>query len=209
MSLLSIWSLSNHFQTKVFPSIKSNKRIKIVSIISGSLSTILIQSLKEPIGIIWRVVVDNILWVVRVDLINVLSEFASWLCLYLLDLLESTGLHKGSLGLQVLRKDLGELSTNIGQDVVWSQLKEWLKGWQVGAHLDDVLEGLLGFILEILGALWEHVDGEESRWNVSFGEEFGVIWTVSTNLSERPGSSSLKVIFWLINEGILEWSNTL
>ena len=88
-------------------------------------------------------------------------------------------------------------------------MKEWLKSRQVSAHLDDVLEGLLGFILEILGALWEHVDGEESRWNVSFGEEFGVIWTVSTNLSERPGSSSLKVIFWLINEGILEWSNTL
>lgn len=35
MSLLSIWSLSNHFKTKVFPSIKSNKRIKIVSILTS------------------------------------------------------------------------------------------------------------------------------------------------------------------------------
>ena len=34
MLFLSIWSLSNHFQTKVFPSIKSNKKIKIVSILT-------------------------------------------------------------------------------------------------------------------------------------------------------------------------------
>ena len=35
MLFLSIWSLSNHFQTKVFPSIKSNKKIKIVSILTN------------------------------------------------------------------------------------------------------------------------------------------------------------------------------
>ena len=35
MRCLSIWSLSNHFQTKVFPSIKSNKRIKIVSVLTN------------------------------------------------------------------------------------------------------------------------------------------------------------------------------
>ena len=35
MRYLSIWSLSNHFQTKVFPSIKSNKRIKIVSVLTN------------------------------------------------------------------------------------------------------------------------------------------------------------------------------
>lgn len=35
MRYLSIWSLSNHFQTKVFPSIKSNKKIKIVSVLTN------------------------------------------------------------------------------------------------------------------------------------------------------------------------------
>ena len=35
MRYLSIWSLSKHFQTKVFPSIKSNKRIKIVSVLTN------------------------------------------------------------------------------------------------------------------------------------------------------------------------------
>ena len=35
MRSLSIWSLSNHFLTKVFPSIKSNKRIKIISILTN------------------------------------------------------------------------------------------------------------------------------------------------------------------------------
>ena len=38
MNFLSIWSLSNHFQTKVLPSIKSNKRIKIVSILTNKKS---------------------------------------------------------------------------------------------------------------------------------------------------------------------------
>ena len=71
-------------------------------------------------------------------------------------------MNEGSLGLQVLREDLGELSGNIGQNVVWSKLEEWLESWQMGAHLDDVLQGFLGFVLEILGAFWEHVDSEES-----------------------------------------------
>lgn len=32
MQLLSLWSLSNHFKNKVFPSIKKNKKIKISSV---------------------------------------------------------------------------------------------------------------------------------------------------------------------------------
>jgi predicted dehydrogenase len=35
MRCLSIWSLSNHFQKKVLPSIKSNKKIKIISILTN------------------------------------------------------------------------------------------------------------------------------------------------------------------------------
>jgi hypothetical protein len=36
-----------------------------------------------------------------------------------------------------------------------------------------------------------------------------VVWTVSADLAERPGGSSLEVILWLVDEGILEWSYTL
>ena len=71
-------------------------------------------------------------------------------------------MHEGSLSLEILRENLGELGADVGQDVVWSKLEEWLKSRQVSAHLDDVLERLLRFVLEVLGALWEHVDGEES-----------------------------------------------
>ena len=35
MYFISIWSLSNHFQKKVLPSIKLNKKIKIVSILTN------------------------------------------------------------------------------------------------------------------------------------------------------------------------------
>ena len=32
---------------------------------------------------------------------------------------------------------------------------------------------------------------------------------VSSDLSERPSGSCLKMVLWLIDEGVLEWSNTL
>jgi len=35
MRYLSIWKISNNFQTKVFPNIKSNKKIKIVSVLTN------------------------------------------------------------------------------------------------------------------------------------------------------------------------------
>ena len=35
MYLLSIWSLSNHFQNKVLPSILFNRKIKIISVLSN------------------------------------------------------------------------------------------------------------------------------------------------------------------------------
>ena len=97
-----------------------------------------------------------------VDFLNVLSELAAWFGLNLLNLLETTGLNEGSLCLWLSWEDLGELGSYIGKDIIWSKLEEWFKSWQMGAHLDDVLEGFLGLVLEILRALWEHVDGEES-----------------------------------------------
>ena len=98
----------------------------------------------------------------RVNLVDVLSKLAAWFGLYLLDLLETARLDEGSLGLEVRGKDLSELGADVGEDVVWSKLEEWLKGWQVGAHLDDVFKGFLRLVFQIFGAFWEHVNGEKS-----------------------------------------------
>ena len=175
----------------------------------ASFLVVLLESLDEGVGIVGRVVVDNIGRVLRVDFVNVFSELAAWLALDLLDLLESTALDEGALGLKVGRKDFSELSANIGENVVRSKLKEGLKGGKVSAHLDDVLKSLLCLVLKILGALGKHVDGEESGGNISLSKEFGMIGRVSSNLAERPGSSSLKVVLRLVNKGILKRSNTL
>jgi hypothetical protein len=78
-----------------------------------SLSAILIQSLEESIGVVWRVVVDNVLGVVRVNLVDIFPKLASWLSLYLLYLLETTRLHEGSLRLKVLGQHLRELGANV------------------------------------------------------------------------------------------------
>ena len=98
----------------------------------------------------------------RVDLVDVLSELGAWLSLYLLDLLETTRLNEGSLGFDVGWENLGKLGSYIGQDVVRGELQEWLKGWEMSAHLDNVLERFLGLVLKILRALWKHIDGKES-----------------------------------------------
>ena len=146
-----------------------------------------------------------------VDLLNVLAELgASW-GIDSLDLLETTTLDECSLGLQVLWEDLGELGAHIGEDVVWSQLEEWLKSWNMGAHLDDVLEGLLGLVLEVGGglSLLHHVHGQEMGWHVSLSQELGVVWGVSSDHTKRPGGGGLEVVLWLVDEGILEWGNSL
>lgn len=79
----------------------------------------------------------------RVDLINIFTQLAAWLSLDLLDLLESARLHERTLSLELGRKNLCELSTNVGKNVVWSELKKGFKSGNVSAHLDNVLQGLL------------------------------------------------------------------
>ena len=116
-----------------------------------SFATVLLESLEEVVCVARGVVVDNIGRVVRVNFVNVLAEFASWLGLDLLNFLEATTLHESTLGLQVLGEDFSELSTDVGENIVRSKLEERLEGRDVGAHLDNVFECLLGFVLQVLG----------------------------------------------------------
>jgi len=58
--------------------------------LSRSLAAVLFKSLKEIVRIVRRVVVNDVGWVVRVNLINVFAKFGTRLRLNLLNLLEST-----------------------------------------------------------------------------------------------------------------------
>ena len=78
-----------------------------------SFATVLLESLEEVICVARSVVVDNIGGVVVVDLVNVLAELGSSLSLNFLDFLEATTLHEGTLGFQVLGKDLSKLGTDV------------------------------------------------------------------------------------------------
>ena len=78
----------------------------------------------------------------------------------------------------------------------------------MGAHLDDVLEGFLGLVLEVLGGLGKHIHGKKTGRNVSFSKELGVIGRVSSDLTKGPGGSSLEVILRLVDEGILKRSDS-
>jgi hypothetical protein len=172
-------------------------------------ATVFFESLEQVVCVVGRVVVDDVGGVVRVDLINVLAELGAGFGLDLLDLLETTGLDESALSFELGGEDLGELSANVGQDVVGGQLEEGFKGGDVSAHLDDVLECLLGFVLEVLGGVLEHVDGEETGGDVSLSEEFAVLGGVSSDLTKSPCGGSLEVILGLVDKSVLKGSNTL
>lgn len=114
---------------------------------------VLLESPDEGVCVVGGVVVDDIGWVVGINLVDVLAELAAGLALDLLNLLEAARLHEGALGLEVGGEHLCELGAHVGEDVVRGELEEGLEGGEVGAHLDDVLKGFLGLVLKILGAL--------------------------------------------------------
>ena len=147
----------------------------------------------------------------RVDGVDVLAELAAWCSVDLLDALETTALNKCLLCFRVLGEHLGKLGSNVGEDVIGGEDEEGFERGKMCAHLDDILEGLLRFVFEVGRALTllHHVDGEEAGGDVSLGEVLGVIGGVTANLTKGPGSGGLDVVLWLVDEGILEWGNTL
>merc|ERR1712127_65686 len=124
----------------------------VLTLIRGNsvLAAVLFKSLEEVVRVVGRVVVDDVAGVVRVDLVDVLSELGAGLGLDLLDLLEAAGLHEGTLGFELGGKHFRELGAHVGEDVVGGELEEGFQGGHVGAHLDDVLERLLGLVLQSL-----------------------------------------------------------
>jgi len=125
-----------------------------------------------------------------------------------LDLLEATRLDKGALGLELSGEDLGKLGANVSEDIVGGKLKEGFKSGHVGAHLDNVLKSLLGFILKVLRRVLEHVDGKETCWHISLSQKLAVLGGVATDLTECPCGGSLQVILRLVDKSILKRGNT-
>ena len=147
----------------------------------------------------------------RVNCVDVFAELAAWGGVDFLNALEATTLDEGLLGLGVLGKNLGELGGDVGEDIVGGKDEKRFERGQVSAHLDDVLESLLGLVLKVGGALTllHHVHGEETSGHVSLSQVFGVVGGVTANLTKRPSGSSLDVVLGLVDKGVLEGSNTL
>jgi len=171
----------------------------------------IVQVLDEALGEAWRVVLDDLLGEVRVDGIDVLAKLGTWGSVDLLNALEASGLDESLLLLGVLGKNLSKLSGDVLEDVVGGEDEEGLERGKVGAHLDDVLEGLLGLVLEVGGALTflHHEDSEEASGDISLSQVLGVLGRVTANLTEGPGGSSLDMVLRLVDKSILEGSNTL
>ena len=85
---------------------------------------ILVQTLHKLFCVAGRVVLHNVLRVVRVDLIDGFSEFGTGLSLDFLNFLETARLNKLTLGFQVLGKDASKLGANVGKDIVGSKAEE-------------------------------------------------------------------------------------
>ena len=74
---------------------------------------VLVESLEQLISVVRRIVVHYVIWVMRIDLVDVLLEFATLLSLNFLYFLEASRLNESPFCLQVRRKHLGELSTDV------------------------------------------------------------------------------------------------
>lgn len=57
--------------------------------------SIFVKPLPQGLLIAWRIILDYLQWVESIDLVDVLSEFAARLHLYLLDFLQSSTLDEG------------------------------------------------------------------------------------------------------------------
>lgn len=147
----------------------------------------------------------------RVNCVDVFAELGAWGGVDFLDALEATTLDESLLGLGVLGKNLGELSSDVGENIVGGKDEKRFERGQVSAHLDDVLKSLLGLVLKVGRALTllHHVHGEETCGHISLSQVFGVVGGVTADLTKGPGGGSLDVVLGLVDEGILKRSNTL
>lgn len=76
---------------------------------------VLLQPVKQRLGVLRRIKVHNISRVLRIYVVNVLPQLRPRLSRDVLNLLESPRLDKGPLGLQILWQDLSELTTHVSQ----------------------------------------------------------------------------------------------
>ena len=146
-----------------------------------------------------------------VNRVDILAELAAWGSIDLLNALETTALNKCLLCFRVLGEHLGELRGDVGEDVIGGEDEQGFEGGKVRAHLDNILEGLLRFVFQVGRALslLHHVDGQEAGGHVGLGQILSVVWRVTADLAEGPGGGGLDVVLWLVDQGVLEWSDTL
>jgi len=71
-------------------------------LIRRSLAVVFFESLQKFVGIVWRVVLHDILRIMRVNLVDVLAQLAAWLGFDFLNSLEPSTLDERTLRFQVL-----------------------------------------------------------------------------------------------------------
>mmetsp|Transcript_20429 Transcript_20429/g.43578 ORF Transcript_20429/g.43578 Transcript_20429/m.43578 type:complete len:343 (+) Transcript_20429:3-1031(+) len=168
----------------------------------------LIHLLKESVGIVRGVVLHDLRWVERVDLLNVVVQLGTNLRVNFLDLLQTTRLDKLPARIEVIGQYLRELLDDVLEDVRGG-LQQGFQCGQSCALLDDALESSLRFSLEILAGVLVKVDGQESPKYIGLSQGPSMVWGVTTNLTERPSRGGLQVVFRLVDQGILERRNAL
>mmetsp|Transcript_94621 Transcript_94621/g.305493 ORF Transcript_94621/g.305493 Transcript_94621/m.305493 type:complete len:203 (-) Transcript_94621:35-643(-) len=168
---------------------------------------VIVQLLQQRLCVVRGVVIHNVQRVERVDLLDVVVELRAHLATDLLDLLQAAGLHEGPASIQVVRQDLGKLLHNVLQDV-GGRVQEGLQCRQVGALLDDALQGPLGLGQEVFAGVLVQVDREQPTQHVRLGQGPCVVRRVAANLPQGPRGSSLQVVFGLVDECILEGWDT-
>mmetsp|Transcript_28389 Transcript_28389/g.77737 ORF Transcript_28389/g.77737 Transcript_28389/m.77737 type:complete len:503 (+) Transcript_28389:472-1980(+) len=161
-----------------------------------------VERVEELFRVVRRVVVHNLLGVDLGDGAHKVAQLGAGLWLQLEHFLQPPRHHKRATRGDIMRKHLGKLLHDIGEDGLRRVVEEWLERRQVDALLDDRFERALRLGLEVLRGCLVQIDSEQLWQRVGIGEGFGVVGRVAANLTERPSGCRLDVILGLGHDGV-------
>lgn len=121
----------------------------VINYIGFMMESLVLELLQQRLLVPGRVELHDFQWVQSVDLVDVLLQLVARLRLDFLDFLEAALLDEALLGCGVVGKGLGELVQNVVEDLSGTIFDEGFQGAQVGAHLEDALQGLLCLLFQV------------------------------------------------------------
>eukprot|EP00968_Pinguiococcus_pyrenoidosus_P001369 scaffold62_cov256-Pinguiococcus_pyrenoidosus.AAC.27 len=162
-----------------------------------------------PPAAVRTVVFHNLGRIARVDLVDVLTKFASHGFVELLQILKPAVLYKGAPRLHVVGKQLCKLPQHILLHFDGTVPEQRLQGLQVRALCQHGLQAPSALHLQVLAAVLVDHAGKQVPKHVGLRQRSGVIGRVPPDLAQGPGAGRLDVVLGLLDKRLLQRRHAL